>query len=76
MISENLQNRKCSVCKELKNSKAFIGLRDQCRLCWYYLTDEEKQIELQGVKKLNASAHQKKLYKDNPRGPRVKKLIS
>jgi hypothetical protein len=43
MISTKSDKRKCLMCKQEKDRKAFIGYREICRLCWYYLPEEDKR---------------------------------
>ena len=34
----------CVKCNLEKHPKAFVGMRVVCRICWHYLTDEEKRV--------------------------------
>lgn len=43
MISLKSEKRKCIKCKQVKDRKAFIGFREICRLCWHYLSEEDKR---------------------------------
>lgn len=44
MISEIFDKIKCIICKEFKHPRAFKAKdRDVCRICWHYLTKEEKE---------------------------------
>lgn len=47
--------RTCIICKTKKDKKAFIGYREVCRTCWYYLTKEEKSAYI-------AKARERSIY--------------
>lgn len=48
--------KRCWKCQEIKSDKAYVGRRDVCRLCWYYLSKQEKRIHMVNTEAMDRRA--------------------
>ncbi len=52
--------RLCCKCQTKKHLAAFVGKRGVCRACFYYLSEEEKRLEISYLGNVNREINRRR----------------